>query len=181
MNPSSRPWLAIVDFVDGLRSVHVWPMLGWQDVRQRYRRSVLGPFWLTISTGVLIGAMGPLYGRLFNQDIGAYFAFLAIGFVFWQLMSQAIADSCAAFVAAEGFIKQVRLPLSVHVLRVVWKNLIILLHNMLVVVVVMIYTRPPVSTALLLFPAALLVFAVNALLFGLVLALICARFRDIPL
>ena len=75
MNPPSKPRLAIIDLVDGLRSVRIWPMLGWQDVRQRYRRSVLGPFWLTISTGVMIGAMGPLYGKLFNQDISGYFAF----------------------------------------------------------------------------------------------------------
>ena len=181
MKPTSKLRLAIADVVDGLRSVRIWPMLGWLDVRQRYRRSVLGPFWLTISTGVMLVVMGPLYGKLFNQDLGTYFAFLATGLVFWQLVAQAIGDSCTAFVAAEGFIKQVKLPLSVHVLRVVWKNLIILFHNMLVVVAVMIYSRPPISAELLLFPAAVLAFAVNAFLFGTVLAVVCARFRDIPL
>jgi len=181
MNPPSKFWLAIIDLVDGLRSIHIWPMLGWQDVRQRYRRSVLGPLWLTISTGVMIAVMGPLYGKLFNQDITSYFAFLAVGFVFWQLLAQAIGDSCVAFVAAEGFIKQVKLPLSVHVLRVVWKNLIILFHNLLVVVAVMMFLRPPISATVLLFPAAVLAFAVNAFLFGTVMAVICARFRDIPL
>mgnify|MGYP006151529417 CR=1 FL=1 len=35
----------------GLRNTHVWSALGWHDIRQRYRRSVLGPFWIVIATG----------------------------------------------------------------------------------------------------------------------------------
>jgi ABC-type polysaccharide/polyol phosphate export permease len=155
-------------------------MLGWQDVKQRYRRSILGPFWLTISTGVMVSIMGPLYGKLFNQDIGSYFAFLAVGFVVWQMVSQTIGDCCVAFVLAEGYIKQIKLPLSIHVLRVVWKNAIIFFHNMLVVVVVLIFLHTPVTPGLLLFPVGLLAFAFNAYLYGMISGMICARFRDIP-
>ena len=167
--------------MDGLSSIHVWPMLGWQDVRQRYRRSVLGPFWLTISTAVMVGAMGPLYGRLFNQDVSGYFVYLAVGFVLWQMVSQMIADSCTAFVSAEGFIKQVKLPLTVHVLRIVWKNLIIFFHNCVVIVLVVAYFQPPLDASLLLFPVALMVFVINAILYGTILGLVSARFRDIPM
>lgn len=173
--------LGLKDVVDGLSSIHIWPMLGWQEVRQRYRRSVLGPFWLTLSTALMIGAMGPLYGRLFKQDISGYFAYLAVSFVLWQMISQMISDSCVAFVAAEGFIKQIKLPLTIHVLRVIWKNLIIFAHNAVVILIVIAYYRPPLNGSLLLFPIAILVFALNALFFGTILGLVSARFRDIPL
>src|SRR5689334_1527849 len=73
--------LAIKDLRDGICSIHLWPMLGWQEIRQRYRRSVLGPFWLTISTGTLIAGMGPLYGKLFGHDISTYFPYLAVSFI----------------------------------------------------------------------------------------------------
>ncbi len=62
--------------------VRVWSLLGWQEVRQRYRRSILGPFWLTLSTGAMVAAMGPLYGRLLNQDVASYFPYLAISLAF---------------------------------------------------------------------------------------------------
>ena len=155
-------------------------MLGWQEIRQRYRRSMLGPFWLTLSTGVLVGAMGPLYGRLFGQDIAAYFPYLAVSLVTWLLISTMVNELCQAFIAAEGFIKQIKLPLTIHVLRVVWKNLIVYAHNLVIVVLVLLFYPPPFTLHLLLFPVAVLFIVVNALWVGILLGLLCARFRDIP-
>ena len=73
-------------------------MLGWQEIRLRYRRSTLGPIWLTISTGALIGGMGPLYGRLLGQDIGSYYPYLAVGYVVWIFISSVINDACTVFI-----------------------------------------------------------------------------------
>lgn len=173
--------LAIADLVEGVSSVHIWSALGWQEVMQRYRRSVLGPFWLTISTALMVGIMGPLYGKLFNQDVGTYFSYLAVSLVLWQTISQIVLDSAIAFIVSDVYIKQVRLPLSIHILRTVWKNLVILLHNFAVVVLVIIIFRPPFGFTLLLFPVALVLFAANALWAGILLGMACARFRDIPL
>src|SRR5262245_33855549 len=111
-------------------------MLGWQDIKQRYRRSVIGPFWITISYGAMVAGMGPLYGRLLQQDVSAYLPYLAVSFVVWFLISGIINDACNAFIGAEGYIKEVRLPLTVHVLRIVWRNVIIFVHNCLIVIIV---------------------------------------------
>lgn len=156
-------------------------MLGWQEVRQRYRRSVLGPFWLTLSTAVMIGGMGPLYSKLFNQELVNYFPFLAVGFVVWQLISQMTSDACLAFITAEGFIKQVKLPFTVYILRTVWKNFIIFFHNFVIVLMVLAYYRDTVDWHLALFPVALLMLAINSFWMSMILAMICARFRDVPL
>lgn len=172
--------LAVGDISDGISSIYIWPMLGWQEIKQRYRRSVLGPFWLTISTAALIGGMGPLYGRLLNQPIAEYFSYLAIGFVVWTLIASLINESCLAFIAAEGFIKQIRLPYTVHIARLVWKNLIIFGHNLVIVFVVLLFYRPQWNWHIWLMPLGILIIAVNALWLGLLLGLLCARFRDIP-
>lgn len=155
-------------------------MLGWQEIRQRYRRSVMGPFWLTISMGVMIGGMGPLYGKLFGQDLSAYFPHLAISLVVWMLVSNLINDCSNAFIAAEGFIKQIRLPLTIHILRAIWKNLIIFAHNMVIVVLVFLVYPPEMGWHLLQMPLGILMLAVNSLWFGILVGLFCARFRDIP-
>jgi ABC-type polysaccharide/polyol phosphate export permease len=155
-------------------------MLGWQDIKQRYRRSKIGPFWLTISTGVLIGSMGPLYGKLLQQDISAYFPYLAIGFVVWTLISGLIIDGCSAFTSAEGYIKEVRLPLTVHVLRVVWKNFLMFAHNAAIVVLVIAFYVRHVDWHLLLVVIALFLIALNGVWVGLLFGTFCARFRDVP-
>jgi lipopolysaccharide transport system permease protein len=172
--------LAARDFKDGISSIHVWPVLAWLEIKQRYRRSVLGPFWLTISTGAMVGGMGPLYGRLFGLDISAYFPFLAIGFVVWLFLAGIITDSCATFISAEGYIKQMKLPFTVHVLRMVWRNLIIFAHNAVIVLLVMLFWPPALTLHLLLLPLAVLFIAINGIWIGLSLGLLCARFRDIP-
>jgi ABC-type polysaccharide/polyol phosphate export permease len=178
--PGANLHLAWRDLLEGVRAGHIWPALGWQDVKQRYRRSLLGPFWLTISTGLLLSLMGPLYGKLFNQDVGGYFLHLSVSFVVWQLFAAYITDACGAFIGAEGFIKQVRLPLTIYVLRLIWKNLIIFFHNMLFVALVLAYLRPRLGFDVVLVPVGLLFFSLNALWLGIVLGLISARFRDIP-
>ena len=172
--------LAVKDLWEGVWSLHVWPMLGWQEIKQRYRRSTLGPFWLTISTGVMIAGMGPLYSKLLGQEMSAYFSYLAIGFVVWLLMAGLINDACATFISAEGYIKQIKLPLTIHVLRMVWKNLLIFAHNFVIVILVLLFYRPNFDWHLVLLPVGILLIAVNGVWLGILLGLICARFRDIP-
>jgi ABC-type polysaccharide/polyol phosphate export permease len=166
---------------DGICSIYVWPVLGWLEIKQRYRRSMIGPFWLTISTGVLIGGMGPLYSKLFGQPMSVYFLYLAVSFVLWIFISGLINEACLCFISAEGYIKQIKLPLTVHVLRMVWKNVLILGHNSVIVLVVLLFFGSGLDWHLLLVPVGVLLIAVNGIWLGILLGLVCARFRDIPL
>ena len=167
------------DLIEGLRSYHVWIILGWYDIRQRYRRSTIGPFWITISLAITIAAMGVLYGKLLHQDLHAYIPYLTSGLVIWSMVSMMINDSITVFSNASGIIKQIRLPLSLHVLRMVSRNLIIFAHNLLVFIFVGVLFHVHIGWALLIFPFALILWIANALWIGLILGAICARFRDV--
>jgi len=173
--------LALEDLKGGISSIYVWPMLGWLEMKQRYRRSVLGPFWLTISTGLMLGGMGPLYSKLFGQPMSSYFVYLAISFVVWILISGLLNEACTTFIHAEGYITQMKLPLTVHVMRAVWKNMLIFFHNLLIVFIVLLFYPPRLDWQLLLVPVGVLLIGLNGLWAGILLGLICARFRDIPL
>ena len=178
--PSSQAALALRDIVEGARAHHLWGLLGWQDIRQRYRRSTLGPFWLTISMGALVGGLGLLYAGLFKMDVADYVPFIAAGFIVWGLISGLITEGCAAFVGAEGIIKQVGLPLSVHVYRMVWRNLIIFAHNVIIyAIVAVVFLIQPGWVGLLALPGLALL-CLNGVWMGLVLGLVSARFRDVP-
>src|SRR5712691_2928968 len=91
---------AIDDLVGGLMRWELWGTLGWHDIRQRYRRSSLGPVWLTISMGGMVGSLGLLYGGLLGQPIRDYLPYLASGFIVWGLISGIMLDSCNVFISA---------------------------------------------------------------------------------
>ena len=171
---------AVADLLGGVLTYHVWATLGWQDIKQRYRRSVLGPFWLTISTGVMVAGIGLLYARIFKQATNDYIPYLAIGLVVWNFLAALINESCTAFIAADQIIKQVKLPLTIHVSRVIWRNVIMFAHNAVILLVVeLIYRKGSLLSVVLVLPGFLLIL-LNGLWVCLLLGVLCARFRDIP-
>ena len=80
-------YLAWNDIADGLKSWRIWLLLAWHAVKLRYRRSTLGPFWITISMAITIYTMGILYGHLFKINLAVYYPFLATGILGWNLIS----------------------------------------------------------------------------------------------
>lgn len=171
--------LCLQDVNEGLFGSFVWFYMAWQDIKQRYRRSTIGPFWITISTGVMLSAMGPLYGKLFNQPIGPYFQFVTVSFVVWILISTFINESCATFIGAESIIKEIKMPFTTHLLRALTKNLMMFGHNFLFVLVVLYFFPPERIDAMLLALAGLFLVLANLFWIGLILAIVCTRFRDV--
>lgn len=172
---------ALTDIADGWKRRALWATMGLHDIRRRYRRSVLGPFWITLSMGIMVAALGFLYGTIFKQDMHEYLPYLAAGFVCWGLISGLFTEATAVFTGAEGLIRQLPAPLSVHVYRLLWSNLITFGHNIWVFFAAAAwYGVNPGWTILLAVPALLLVL-LNGFWLGLLLGLLSARFRDIPL
>ncbi len=169
---------AVDDVVDGFRARRVWMMLARMDIRQRYRRSVLGPFWITITMIIFIVAIGPLYGHLLGIGSEEFIPYLAMGIIAWGLISGLIIDGAGAFVGAENLVRSVKLPYTVHIMRVLQRNLIIFLHNLLAFVPFMLYLgiRPHWGW-LVAIPGVVLVM-LAALPTAFLLGTLSARYRD---
>jgi lipopolysaccharide transport system permease protein len=155
-------------------------MLGWQDVRQRYRRSALGPFWLTISMGVMIATIGIVFGQIFEAPMQEFLPFLAAGMIFWTFISAVVTEGCAGFISVEAIIKQLPIPLFVHILRVVWRNVLILGHNIVILPLVFLAVGKPVEPVIFLSVAGFLMIVLNLAWIALILGMLCARYRDLP-
>lgn len=175
-----RSRLAVMDITEGLALWRLAVTLGWLDIRLRYRGSMLGPFWLTLSTGVMIGSLGFLYGALFHMNLRGYLPFLALSQVLWNFLAALINDGCTCFTESETVLRSVRMPLFVFALRVLVRNALVLAHNVLVVVVVdLIFVIWPGWYMVLSLPGIVL-WVIDGLAVALALGAIGARFRDIP-
>ncbi|MDE3038860.1 MAG: ABC transporter permease, partial [Pseudomonadota bacterium] len=167
------------DITRSLLNWRLWYFLGMYDIRQRYRRSILGPFWMTISVGVFILALGSLYSFLFRVNVRDLMPFVAAGYTVWTMMSAVLSESCLLFVSNSNVIKQISTPYFMFVLQLVWKNLLVFLHQLPILVIVLCVFRIwPGWPGLLALPGLFLL-VVNALWVSLVLAIFAARFRDV--
>ncbi len=128
---------AFQDLRDGFRQRELWLNLGWQDIKQRYRRSVLGPFWITIATGVQATAMGLLYAFLLHVPLDFLLPYVTVGLIVWTMISASILEGSEVFIANEGLIKQLPSALSVHVYRLVWRQLLLFAHNLVIYVILL--------------------------------------------
>jgi lipopolysaccharide transport system permease protein len=177
---AQRHGLVWADVAEGARLWRLGLALGWLDIKLKYRGSLLGPFWLTISTGVMVGALGAVYGSLFHMDLQTYLPFLTLSLVLWNALNGLVGDACATFTQSEGTIRSLRMPFFVHALRVVVRTVISLLHNVPVIaaVYVIYHIWPGFRAGQSLFGLAL--WAVDAFAACFLLGTLCARFRDIP-
>ena len=169
-----------LDLYRGFAAWPLWRLLGWNDIRLRYRRSVLGPFWITLSMTVLIVVLGIVYSRIFHMELRTYLPYVALGFIVWGFISTSMLESCGAFQDSERIIKQIKVPFSAYVLRVIWRNVIVLMHTLVLLIPIsLIYAIWPGPVTLLAIPGLALVF-INQIWIGILLAVISTRFRDIP-
>ena len=171
---------ALQDLSASLAAWRLWSLLGWLEIRQRYARSKLGPFWLTISMGVIVGSIGVVYGTLFNQNIALYLPMMGIGLVFWGLLTSIINESCMAYINSAGYIRQTATPKLLFMLQVGWRNFLIFIHNFVIVLLLLVVFGSEDWTTLPLFIPGLVLFILNALWIGQVAGLVSARFRDLP-
>jgi ABC-2 type transport system permease protein len=172
---------AVDDMRAGLARRDLWGTLGIHDIRQRYRRSVLGPFWITISMGVMILALGALYGLILRQEVGEYLPYVAAGFVIWHFIAAFVLEGSQAFIAAEPMMRQLSAPISVYAYRVLWSVFLTLLHNIWIPIAVGLWFGVGFSWATLLILPGMALLLLNGLWIIILLGLLSARFRDVPL
>ena len=172
--------LAGIDIREGFGLWRLAWALGLSDIKLRYRGSALGRFWLTLSAAIMIGAMGFLYADLFHTDIHTYLPYLATSIILWNYLSTLISDGCTCFTSSESLIKGTRMPFTVHALRSVIRNTIVLAHNVIVIVGVYVIMGVPMSFYMLWAVPGLLLWFINGFAISLLLGAICGRFRDVP-
>ena len=179
--PTRTDWRrAVEDLAQGLGAWHIWTLLAFNDIRQRYKRSRFGQFWITLSTGMFIGGIGIVYSYLFDRPVDSYVPYLSVNIVIWTLLAGIVTDSTGVFTQAGHILGQQAMPKTIFVMRVIVRQLIILAHNLVIIALVFaLFGVVPTPAVIMVIPGlalALLASLVTAMAIGL----LCTRFRDLP-
>lgn len=165
-------------------SLHLWRFwahLGWEDIARQYRRSILGPVWITLNTGLFIVVFGLIGAQLFKSGVDEYLPYLCVGHVVFTYLSLMINEGCQVYMQAGPYLKQAPFPKFAFVFRVVWRNVIMFAHNFPIVLLVLGFTSgiERIRPGWLLL--GLLLLLCCSVLLVAILGLIAARFRDVPM
>ena len=172
--------VALIDLMGAVTKIHLPLMLGWQDIKQRYRRSKLGPFWLTISMGVMITMIGYIFGQAMGLPRQEYLPFVATGMIFWAFISSGINEGSSSFINASGMIRQLSLPLSIYPLRTLWRNVVVLGHNLILLPIALAVAGRAINFNLLWIIPGFILLVLNIFWISVFLGVICTRYRDLP-
>ena len=173
----SNPGLSDIGLT--LQKVDLAVYLGWLDVKQMYRRSKVGPFWITISMAVTILMIGLVFSQVLKSNITTYLPYLAIGIIVWNFVLSTVTDSCNAFVDFRQVILERPLPLFFHIIRIVSKNTIIFAHNLVIVPILFLVLQVPIGIDALYSVLGIMLLLVTLSWVSLLLAIICTRYRDL--
>jgi lipopolysaccharide transport system permease protein len=171
--------LFFFDFIDAAKKWRVWSTLAKFDILKRYKRSFLGPWWITLTMAFLILALAILYSQLFKLDFKNYLLYLSINLAIWTFMRDSILESCQALIEAKPFLLNEKWNVLIFSFRIVYKNFIIFLHNIIIFIFLAIAYLNQFSLVNIITSIAVLIFL---FLFLLPVCILCsiinARFRD---
>lgn len=153
--------------------------LAGDDVHGRYRRTVLGPLWITLGQAAGIFGMTLVFAGLFGQDPRVFILYLAAGFPVWAMLSSYLSDTPTAFIQAKPWIEAYEMPWTLHILRRSLGYVLVLFHQLITLFVLMLVLNVPFSAQMLWAIPALFVVFVTGTSIGVVLAVLGARFRDL--
>ncbi|RJQ83165.1 galactan export ABC transporter permease subunit Wzm/RfbD [Amycolatopsis panacis] len=196
--PSKSFRRALADLGAGLRARELWALLAWQDIKQRYRRSSLGPLWITVGMAVTALALGVVNSALFGTSISTLLPSITTGLILWNFMNGCIVEGSQTFIDNEGMIKQLPAPVSVYALRTVWRQALYLVHNLVVYLLILVVffgnlshpyrlvekagapLHPGLSWEVVLALPGLALLLFNGAWVVLLLGVVSTRFRDVP-
>jgi lipopolysaccharide transport system permease protein len=171
--------VAMTDLLHGVLAWRLWWGLGLQDIRIRYKRTYLGPLWITASMAATFVSMGVLFSTVLKSDIQQYLPYLAFGMVTWNFLSSTASDGPQIFVESQHIINSLKMPFTVHVLRYVVRNAIIFGHNLLAALATLWVLGGSLGNTWELVLIGLPVLYLTAFALGLIFAIMGARFRDL--
>jgi len=172
--PASRP-----EATDLLSAIRIAAALAWSDMRHRYVRSLLGPFWMSFQMAIMVAVLGSVIGHLSNDSAVARLPMLALSLTAWTFLNGVVLDATTALQNSASLIKDRALPPLIFLLQCTFRQALFALHNACVPLLLWLVLTPADPSGALAAVPGLALFVLCTLGLSLVLGALATRFRDI--
>jgi ABC-type polysaccharide/polyol phosphate export permease len=149
------------------------------EVKARYKRTLIGPFWTSLSMAIFVVSFGLIGSRLWGNEVAHYMPFFCAGYLTWILISTIIGESKAIFTQNREILLSTPVPMHVFVFELVIRNYVVFLHHLVVYVLVLaFFSYNPGWGVLLMIPGAMIIF-VASVAFSMIWGIACTRYQDL--
>jgi ABC-type polysaccharide/polyol phosphate export permease len=169
----------LADLVEGAKLHPTWRVLAWRDMKSQTNRTLLGPFWSILATGIQVAALGYVFGALLKTDPTEGYPYIAAGLILWFFISGSVLGGLGVFQGGAGVLKERSLPVSFTVYRYTFRLLAELCFKFVVFAIVAVLAGIPPNWNMTLVLPGLLLFVLNGLWVILLFGVIGARLRDV--
>jgi glycosyltransferase involved in cell wall biosynthesis/ABC-type polysaccharide/polyol phosphate export permease len=161
------------------QAIQIAAVLAWSDMRHRYVRSLLGPFWMSIQMAIMVAVLGSVIGNFSNNGVVSRLPMLALSLTAWTFLNGVVLDATTALQNSASVIKDRALPPVIFLLQCSFRQALFALHNACVPLILWLVLTPrDVSSAPAALPGSFL-FAACTLALSLVLGALATRYRDL--
>lgn len=169
---------SVTDMARALRLYRIWIYQSYHAISAKYRRSLLGPFWIAGSMVVTSLSLAIVFGGIFGQPLKEFLPYITSGLLVWSEVALPLLEGAEIFVGSSHIIKNHAYPFSFYVLEMVGRNFITYLHNLVVffLLVLCVQSLTPIHWTLL--PGLILTY-VTVIFYATLAAMLGARYRDI--
>ncbi|HVZ29424.1 MAG TPA: ABC transporter permease [Asticcacaulis sp.] len=168
---------AINDLVRGLALYKIWIFQAWHEMTAKYKRTVLGSFWLAGQMVVTSLCLSLVWGLLMGRDMHDILPYITCGVMCFQMITFIFNEGPGLFLGSGSMIKNHAWPFSYYVAEAICRIILTFAHNVLIFFVVeacVMAFAIPHWTLLLGFPIVIVAIAS----WGTVTGMVAARFRD---
>jgi lipopolysaccharide transport system permease protein len=155
--------------------------LAWRDIKVRYKQTALGVAWIVLQPLLSTVVFTLIFGGLLKvpSDGAPYAVFALAALAPWQYFSGSLSRVGGSLINSANLITKVYFPRLIIPLSGVISTLVDFAIAFGVLVVLLIFYRIPLTANVLWLPLFLLLAVATALGFGLWLAALNVRFRDV--
>lgn len=127
----------IKDLIRGSRQWRIWSALAWNIIKMQYRRTVIGPFWITLQQTIFIIVLGYIFAGIQKEKFSPFFLYFATGYTIWLLISSFVTTAGNTFMGINGLPNMTQVALSNHIYLQFASQMMLFAHKVVPLIVIL--------------------------------------------
>jgi len=170
---------SVADFSRAWKDRQPWLVAAVVAIGNKYRRTILGPWWATLTTLMFVFGLAILRTGLGGGDLREAIPYVGLGFIAFSLISGGVLAGTSVYVSAGQQLATSRQPYSAYVLRANTQQVLDFFHDAVVILILVVLFAIPLSLMWGWSIAALVLIVASSVGVGLWLGPLAARYRDV--